>query len=531
MQVDAVFGPVGRAALAALVYELDARLGLVGVHELLEPAAALGIVDDFLPFAFVRVDEKLHLPLEFFGDPQPVVDNHVAEVFDAPFQAVEPDAGSHQPVGRADVVHQKAIDVANRGLFVEVGGQEVGMPGLGPAVAAHIQIVPLFGGDQAEVFALGLGTFADAARNCGLEFVGGPQSLVAVLHANGETNRVLHAIAAPGRPHATLDRPQRFAVGMAAFKTGIDQKFPDVGQVLHLRAEQVDALGARNFGIQIIFLGDRPQGDQLFGRDFAPRNTGNHRVQAPPLHVRQKAVVGVLQRGVVENVVVPEARHDRRHGRLADFTSLPAAMLLDQFGERFVAFDFDNLEKFLARTREVLAQVAVDSYSGSFQLPIQQRRDQRHTAPATRARLGAGLEFAHGREALFGNGSTNLPLRDVVARANLAVVVETIGAGGSSGLLADDQFAGGNGKRFAAFGQRREPGVIARVADEHPPQKPGSFGIEQQLLVNPAEGVVVQQRPGPLGRRFVITEAGDVDPHQFELGRQVGPGEALHSAA
>ena len=57
------------------------------------------------------------------------------------------------------------------GLLVEVGGQQVGVPRLGPAVAADVQVVPLLGGDQAEVLALRLGTLADAAGHRRLDLV------------------------------------------------------------------------------------------------------------------------------------------------------------------------------------------------------------------------------------------------------------------------------------------------------------------------------------------------------------------------
>ena len=107
-------------------------------------------------------------------------------------------------------------------------GEQVGVARLGAAVAAHVEVPALLGGDDAEVLALGLGAFADAARDGRLELVRRAQALVAVLDADGEADRVLHAVAAPGRADAALHRAQRLAVGMAALEAGRDQFFPDV---------------------------------------------------------------------------------------------------------------------------------------------------------------------------------------------------------------------------------------------------------------------------------------------------------------
>ena len=143
-----------------------------------------------------------------------------------------------------------------RGLFVEIGGQQVGVPRLRAAVAADVEVVALLGGDQADVFALRLGTLADAAGDGHLDLVRRADALVAILDADREADRVLHAVAAPGRADAALHGAQRLAVGVAALEAGVDQLFPDVGQVLHLRAEQVDPLPAGDLGVEVVLLGD-----------------------------------------------------------------------------------------------------------------------------------------------------------------------------------------------------------------------------------------------------------------------------------
>ncbi len=185
---------------------------------------------------------------------------------------------------------------SDRGLFVEVGGQQVGVPRLGAAVAADVEVVALLGGDQAEVLALGLGAFADAAGDRRLDLVRRADAAIALLDADGEADRVLHAVAAPGRADAALHRAQRLAVGVAALEAGGDQLLPDVGKLLHLRAEQIDALAAGDLRVQAVLLGDLPEGDQLVGRDLAAGHARHDRVQPAALHVGQEAVVGVLQR-------------------------------------------------------------------------------------------------------------------------------------------------------------------------------------------------------------------------------------------
>ena len=121
-----------------------------------------------------------------------------------------------------------------RCLLVEVGGKQVGVAGMSPAVAADVEVPALLGGDQAEVLALGLGTLADAAGDRRLELVrrrGCRDSAVST--RIGEADGVLHAVAAPGRADAALDRAHRLAVGVPAFEPRGDQVRPDVGQAMH----------------------------------------------------------------------------------------------------------------------------------------------------------------------------------------------------------------------------------------------------------------------------------------------------------
>ncbi len=170
------------------------------------------------------------------------------------------------------------------------------MPRLRAAVAADVQVVALLGGDQADVFALRFGTLADAAGDGHLDLVRCADALVAILDADREADGILHAVAAPGGADAALHGPQRLAVGVAAFEAGVDQLFPDVGQVLHASAEHVDPLPAGDLRVEAVFLGDAGDHRELLRRDLAAGHARHDGIQSAALHVRQEAVVRVLER-------------------------------------------------------------------------------------------------------------------------------------------------------------------------------------------------------------------------------------------
>ena len=75
LERDEVGRPAGGVLLAPLRHELHARGHVVGVGELLEEPPLLGVLDDGLPLALVRIDERLHLLLELGRDAEAVVDD------------------------------------------------------------------------------------------------------------------------------------------------------------------------------------------------------------------------------------------------------------------------------------------------------------------------------------------------------------------------------------------------------------------------------------------------------------------------
>ncbi len=94
---------------------------------------------------------------------------------------------------------------------------------------------------------------------------------------------------------------------MAGFEAGFNQLTPDFRQVVFLRTEQADTLGAGDFGIQIKFARDATDGNQAFWRNFAACGARDNRVGAIFLDVGEEVIVGVLQRRVLwfEDVLIP----------------------------------------------------------------------------------------------------------------------------------------------------------------------------------------------------------------------------------
>src|SRR5690606_2374215 len=100
----------------------------------------------------------------------------------------------------------------------------------------------------------------------------GALSPLAVPDHAREADAILHAVAAPGRADARFHGAHGFAVRMARFEPGVDQLFPYERQLVHLRAEEIDALTARDLRVKTVLLRDRADRDQLVRGDLAARD-------------------------------------------------------------------------------------------------------------------------------------------------------------------------------------------------------------------------------------------------------------------
>src|SRR6266446_273536 len=145
-----------RPDLAALGDEDQVAVGRIAVDEVAEALEDLGRLDGFLPLALVVLDVALHVGFELGADAERILANHLAQVLDAAFQVLEPDAGALQPVAGADVEHEEAVEVPHQCLIIQIRRQQIGMARLHAAVAADVEVPALFSGDDADVLALRL---------------------------------------------------------------------------------------------------------------------------------------------------------------------------------------------------------------------------------------------------------------------------------------------------------------------------------------------------------------------------------------
>ncbi len=247
------------------------------------------------------------------------------------------------------------------------------------------------------------------------------------------------------------------------------------GQFVYLGAEEVDALAAGDLGVEVEFLRDLADGDELVGGDLAAGDAGHHRIRAVFLHVGEVVVVGVLEDcGVaLEDEVVPAGGEDGGDRGLADVAAAAAAVLVDECLEALDPADAHEVVQLLARVGKMLAEVVADGEPLAGELCLEYLGDQRATAP-TGAGSARGLFQGAERGAAGFDGGAERALGDVVTRADE-------GGGGQcghaeGGLLLRAPFEHGEDEFLGLFGQGHvvqhhgQPGVVVGgVADENAP--------------------------------------------------------------
>ncbi len=172
------------------------------------------------------------------------------QVVEAALQVLQPARRALQPVGGAHVEHQEAVDVADQRVAIEVAGQQVRMARLHAAIAAHVKVPALSPWRSCPRPCSAPRRIRGCSRTPRTSACAANAVLVAVLELDGETDGILHAVAAPGGAHAALHRAQRLAIGVSGFEARRDQFAPDRRQLVDLRTEQVDALPAGDLGVQ-----------------------------------------------------------------------------------------------------------------------------------------------------------------------------------------------------------------------------------------------------------------------------------------
>ena len=405
------------------------------------------------------------------------------------------------------------------------------MRGLEAAVAAHVEVPAELGRDDPDILAAGLGALSGAAGHPELELVRRAQPAVAQLQVDRHGDGVLHAEPAPRRSDTTLHGAQRLPVGLPGLEAGVDEDLPDLGQLLQAGPEQVDPLPAGDLRVQAEVRGDLGDHLELGGGDLAARDAGHHRVGAVLLHVRERPVVGVLQRAPagVEDVAGRLGGQDRGDHGLADVTAEAAAEPVHDLLERGQLQDAHRLEQFAAALRDVLAERAGDVDSGPGQLGLEDLLDQGDAGTALGAGAGAGLErpefgagLAVAGRLVTADGGAHGADRDVVAGAELHVVGQ-VGAG--------RRFGAGRREVGARFGgelpaeQGAEGGVRPGVTDEDAAEQRLRIVRDDDLLVETPGRVGVDDLEGVRGGGQGVAEARDLDPGQLEPGGVVDAGE------
>src|SRR5690606_23484192 len=278
--------------------------------------------------------------------------------------------------------------------------------------------------------------------------------------------------------------------------------------------------------VEAVLLGDSSERDELIGSDLARGDARHDGIGAVALDVGEIAVVRVLEAGVLllEDVVVPRGREDRRDGRLADLTTLPAAMLADQVLEGANAPDAHEVIELLARVREVLAEVIVDGDPRAGELRLEQVGDQRGARAAAGPGLRALLDGRELREALLPDGFADRALGDVVSRANERRIAEGVDAGAGGGSRfhrRQEQGLGVLSDVDAVLDVALERAVRRSVPDEDAAEQAPLIGAQDELLVDASDPVEEADDARSRRARERVAEAADIDAEELQLGAEV----------
>src|ERR1700739_1047539 len=138
------------------------------------------------------------------------------------------------------------------------------------AIAAHVQVPALFGGDDADALAPRLAALPRAAGDAELDLVRRTQAAIPQFQVDGQLHRILLAVAAPVAAHTALDLAQCLAIGLAGFHAAVDQPLPDLRQLVHPGAEHVDPLAAGDLRVKPEILCDLTDQDHVLVFDFTP---------------------------------------------------------------------------------------------------------------------------------------------------------------------------------------------------------------------------------------------------------------------
>src|ERR1700733_2483730 len=172
------------------------------------------------------------------------------------------------------------------------------------------------------------------------------------------------------------------------------------------------------------------------------------------------------------------------------------------------------MKELLARIREMLAEMVVDSDAFTLDLRLQDLRDQGGAAPARRRRLGAFFECTDGGATCL-DRRADRALGDVVARADLGVGGQS-GESAASGRLATGPL--GENQLLRIFRQRQtiehglQTGAVSiGVADEPGAEQTRAVLAHHELFVEILSAVHKRVGTSPRGGGVRVTYGSHVD--------------------
>lgn len=200
--------------------------------------------------------------------------------------------------------------------------------------------------------------------------------------------------------------------------------------------------------------------------------------------------------GLIHHMLIPQARKNTRDGRLAHLAAYTVGLdtrILHDLRKRLEPLDHDNVVQIGAAVREMRAQVVLDLVAHGGHGFVEDGRHQGYATAATCPGFGARFNVAEGLARPVFDYVDDVALADVVARADLRVIVEIVRAviavlGGTEDQLGGRRFQG-----FLVLDERDELHVVGGIANHHPAQEVLAVHGEDVLLVDVLKGVFVRE--------------------------------------
>src|SRR5204862_7685887 len=122
-----ILRPICWSLLISLLDNLNGLDLVFGIPKLFKVFLPLRVVQSFSPLAEISSYQLLHLPLKICTDTQPVVNDHLSQVFNASWKFFNPSSCPLQSVRRSNIEDQITIYQRNDILRGHVLGKKLSM--------------------------------------------------------------------------------------------------------------------------------------------------------------------------------------------------------------------------------------------------------------------------------------------------------------------------------------------------------------------------------------------------------------------